>query len=141
MQSSPSTAWPHLNQMVSKPVVALGATAATGAVGAIAADGLSLPTALADLSAAGLLIVTVAFIIISLFRGWIVVKLHYETLLARAIAAEEANVKLSDALATLTATNSVQANAMEKNTAVGSTVEKVMSALQDARSHTAGGQT
>jgi hypothetical protein len=104
----------------------LGDFAAMGTVGAIAADGVALPTGLADLSMGGLLITLVAFMILSVFRGWIVVKLHYDTLLARCTAAEAAVTRLTE-------TNAVQARTIEKQTAVGDTVVRVMNSVQQAR--------
>lgn len=89
-------------------------------------EGFGIPTGLADLSVGGLLITLVALVIVSMFRGWIVVKLHYDTLLKR--------VELAEAtIVTLTATNAVQASTIEKQTAVGETVVRVMNAVQDAR--------
>lgn len=92
----------------------------------ISIDGIGIPTGLADMTATGLLITTVAFMIVSMFRGWIVVKLHYDAAIKRAEAAE-ANV------ITLTATNAVQAKTIEKQTAVGETVVRVMNSVQEAR--------
>lgn len=116
----------------------VGDYAAIGTVGAITVDSVGIPTGLADLGAWGLLITLVAFVIISIFRGWIVVKLHYDTLLQRAVAAETANIKLAETNAVLVNTNDVQARTIEKQTAVGDTVEKVMGAIQDARTSAGG---
>lgn len=104
----------------------VGDYAAIGTVGAITVESVGIPTGLADLSAAGLLITLVAFIILSVFRGWIVVKLHYDTLLKRCETAEAT-------VATLTETNAVQARTIEKQTAVGDTVVRVMNSVQEAR--------
>ena len=91
-----------------------------------------IPSGLADMGAYGLLVTLVAFVLIAIFRGWIVVKLHYDTLTTR--------VELAEAtVATLTATNSVQAQTIQRQTAVGETVVKVMTSVQDAR--TQGEQT
>lgn len=86
----------------------------------------TLPTGLADMSAYGLLVTLAAFMVISLFRGWIVVKLHYETLLKRCETAEAAVSRLIE-------TNAIQAATIEKNSAVGDTVIRVMGAIQTAR--------
>jgi hypothetical protein len=126
--------------MASKPVVALGATAAAVITGAIAIDGFTLQTGLIEAGPWALLVGFAAFVIMSIFRGWIIVKLHYDTLLERAKAAEAANVILAATNATLVNTNDVQARTIEKQTAVGDTVEKVMGAIQDARV-TAGGSS
>lgn len=104
----------------------VGDVAAIGTVGAISAESVGLPTGLADLSMGGLLITLVAFMMLSVFRGWIVVKLHYDTLLARCTAAEAAVTRLTE-------TNAVQARTIEKQTAVGDTVVRVMNSVQDAR--------
>lgn len=95
---------------------------------------------LAELGPWGLLLVVVAFVFTAIFRGWIIVKLHYDTLLARAVAAEEANTRLSETNSVLVNTNDVQARTIEKQTAVGDTVERVMGAIQNAR-ETAGGSS
>jgi hypothetical protein len=89
-------------------------------------EGIVLPTGLADMTSTGLLITLVAFVILSLFRGWIVVKIHYDTAVKRAETAEAT-------AATLTATNAVQAQTIEKQTAVGETVVRVMNSVQEAR--------
>lgn len=92
-----------------------------------------LPVGLIDAGPWGLLVAVVAFIFYGVFRGWIVPKPHYDTLMARTLAAEAANIKLSE-------TNAIQADTILKNTAVGDTVIRVMGAIQDAR-ETAGGTT
>lgn len=136
--SSQSTAWVNPRLMAAKPVVALGATAAAVVTAAIAVDGFTLQTGLVDAGPWALLVAFAAFVIMSIFRGWIIVKLHYDTLLERAIAAETANIKLAETNATLVNTNDVQARTIEKQTAVGDTVEKVMGAIQDARTAAGG---
>lgn len=128
--------------MKAKPV-AIGATTAAAAVVATVvstegAAGVTLNTNLYDAGPWAILVAVVAFTFLALFKGWIIVKLHYDTLLLRCEAAEAANVKLSERAALLTETNAVQARTIEKNAAVGETVNKVMSALQEARI-TAGG--
>jgi hypothetical protein len=94
-------------------------------------DGWVIPTGLAEVGPWGLLVGVVAFIFYGVFKGWIIPKPHYDTLLARALAAEAA-------LAKVTETNGVQADTILKNTAVGDTVIRVMGAIQDAR-ESAGG--
>lgn len=119
---------------MNKKVVAVGAVAATtiGTV-AVGGDGLTLNTGLYEAGPWALLVAVVAFMFFSLFKGWVIVKLHYDTLLQRALAAEAANEKLSERAAKLTETNAVQARVIEKNTAVGETVTRVMNAIQEAR--------
>lgn len=98
-----------------------------------AVEGITLPTGLAEMSSTGLLITLVAAVIISFFRGWIIPKIHYDTAVRRAETAEAT-------VATLTATNAVQAQTIEKQTAVGETVVRVMNSVQEARA-TAGEST
>jgi hypothetical protein len=92
----------------------------------IAVEGFGIPTNLIDAGPWGLLVGVVAFIFYGVFRGWIVPKPHYDTLMARTLAAEAALAKVTD-------TNGVLADANLKNTAVGDTVIRVMTAIQDAR--------
>jgi hypothetical protein len=89
-------------------------------------DGWVIPTGLVEVGPWGLLVGVVAFIFYGVFKGWIIPKPHYDTLMARALAAEAANERLSSNNADLT-------QAALKNTAVGDTVEKLIVALQDAR--------
>lgn len=106
----------------------------------ITIDGFGIPTGLIDAGPWGLLVGVVAFIFYGVFRGWIIPKPHYDALMARALAAEAANEKLSERAAKLTETNAVQASTIEKQTAVGDTVTRVMNAIQEARL-TAGGSS
>jgi hypothetical protein len=119
-------------------VVGGDTTAAAITTAARTIDGFTRQTGLVEAGPGALVVAFAAFVIMSIFRGWIVVKLHYDTLLERAKAAEAANVILAATNATLVNTNDVQARTIEKQTAVGDTVEKVMGAIQDARA-TAGG--
>lgn len=96
---------------------------------AIGIDGFGIPTNLIDAGPWGLLVGVVSFIFYGVFRGWIVPKPHYDTLMARTLAAEAALAKVTD-------TNGVLADANLKNTAVGDTVIRVMTAIQDARQDT-----
>jgi hypothetical protein len=115
-----------------------GAAQAGGLPAGVSIDGFSLPTGLIDAGPWGLLVGVVAFIFYGVFRGWIIPKPHYDTLMARALAAEAANEKLAENYTKLSETNQVQARTIEKQTAVGDTVAKVMGAIQEARL-TAGG--
>jgi hypothetical protein len=103
---------------------------AVGAMGVTGLGGFVLPTGLADAGPWALLVSVVAFIFYGVFRGWIVPKPHYDTLLERALAAEAALNKVTE-------TNGVQADTILKSTAVGDTVIRVMGAIQDAREKTA----
>lgn len=118
--------------MRTKPVVATGIVAA-GTTAVVATEGITLNTGLYEAGPWALLVGVVAFLFTGLFRGWVIVKLHYDTLITRCEAAEEANVKLSERAALLTETNAVQARTLEKNAAVGETVNRVMNAIQEAR--------
>lgn len=97
-------------------------------------ENLIIPVGLIDAGPWGLLVGVVAFIFLGVFRGWIIPKPHYDTLMARALAAEAANEKLQ-------LTNAVQAETILKNTAVGDTVIRVMGAIQDARQQSVGDTT
>ncbi|HEX9228846.1 MAG TPA: hypothetical protein VF885_19770 [Arthrobacter sp.] len=97
-----------------------------------------LPTGLIDAGPWGLLVSVVAFIFLGVFRGWIIPKPHYDTLMARALAAEAANEKLSERAAKLTETNSVQAHTIDTQAAVGDTVTKLVEAIQSSRAPTGG---
>jgi hypothetical protein len=99
----------------------------------ITVDGFGIPTHLVDAGPWGLLVGVVAFIFYGVFRGWIIPKPHYDTLMARALAAEAAIEKLTENYSKLAETNQVQAQTIEKQTAVGDTVAKVMGAIQQAR--------
>lgn len=117
--------------MASKVVNTLGVFTTITVVAAVVLNGSPIPTGLIDAGPWGLLVGVVAFVFLGIFRGWIIPRPHYDTLMARAIAAEAANTKLAE-------TNAVQAETILKNTAVGDTVIKVMGAIQDAR-ESAGG--
>lgn len=119
--------------MRTKPVIATGIVAAAGTAAVVATEGITLNTGLYDAGPWALLVGVVAFLFTGLFRGWVIVKLHYDTLVTRCEAAEAANVKLSERAALLTETNAVQARTLEKNAAVGETVNRVMNAIQEAR--------
>lgn len=108
--------------------------AAVGGAGATAVtDGFIINTNLHEAGPWALLVGVVAFMVFGLFKGWVVVKLHYDTLLQRAIAAEQANEKLSERAAKLTETNAVLAGTIEKQSAASDTVTRVMHAIQEAR--------
>lgn len=92
-----------------------------------------IPTGLVEVGPWGLLVGVVAFIFYGVFKGWIIPKPHYDTLMARALAAEAANEKLSERAAKLTETNAVQASTIDKQAAASDTITRVMSAIQEAR--------
>ena len=102
-------------------------------------DSFTLPTNLVDAGPWGLLVSVVAFIFYGVFRGWIIPKPHYDTLMARALAAEAANERLSERAGKLTETNSVLARASANNAAVGDTVTKLVDAIQAPRATVSGG--
>ena len=129
--------------MERRKVAALGGTAALGlAVGGISLDGVQVN--LGEVTIVTLLVIAlialVVFMIISLVKGWVIVKMHYDTILARAQAAESANERLSDRQMILTQTNQTLVAAVEKNMATGDTVTKLVHSIQDARAD-AGGTT
>lgn len=86
---------------------------------------LGVPPGIAEMSTGGLLILVVATVIVALLRGWLVPKVHYDTVVA--LMNEWRTTALQ-----VTETNSVQARTIEKQTAVGETVVRVMSTVQDA---------
>lgn len=116
-------------------MVSLGALTAAGVAVSTDIDpsGITLNTGLYEAGPWALLVGVVAFMMMALFKGWVIVKLHYDTLLARCEAAEAANAKLSDRALLLTETNAVQARTIEANAAVGETTNRVMAAIQEAR--------
>ncbi|BCW79015.1 hypothetical protein [Arthrobacter sp. NicSoilC5] len=89
-------------------------------------DGWIIPTGLVEVGPWGLLVGVVAFIFYGVFKGWIIPKPHYDTLMARALAAEASNEKLLQ-------NNSDLTQAAVRNTAVGDTVEKLVTAIQETR--------
>jgi hypothetical protein len=136
---SPSTAWVIQIKAGTKAVGALGATTALGLGAATASfEGFTIPTGLIEVGPWGLLIGVVAFIFYGVFRGWIIPKPHYDTLMARAIAAEDVNSKMAERLMKLTETNSVQARTIDTQAAVGDTVTKLVDAIQSSRAPSGG---
>lgn len=129
---SPTTAPAAQIKRGAKAVGALGAVAALGAA-SISAEGFTLPTGLIEVGPWGLLVSVVAFIFYGVFRGWIIPKPHYDTLMARALAAEDVNEKMAERLMKLTETNSVQARTIDTQAQVGTTVTKLVDAIQGSR--------
>lgn len=122
-------------------MVVTGAIAAPITVAVVDTTGFTINAGLSEAGPWALLVAVVAFVFTAIFRGWIIVKLHYDTLVSRAVAAEEANTRLSETNAVLVNTNDVQARTIEKQTAIGDTVERVMGAIQNARETTSGGSS
>lgn len=116
-------------------VAGAGAVLAVGT--AVSVDGFTIPTGLHEAGPWALLVGVVAFIFYGVFRGWIIPKPHYDTLMARALAAEDVNDKMAERLMKLTETNSVQARTIDTQAAVGDTVTKLVDAIQSSR--TSGG--
>jgi hypothetical protein len=85
------------------------------------------------MTAGGLLITLTALVIISFFRGWIHPKSAVDFLQKRIETQDGIISTQAGHISTLTATNSVQAQTIDKQTAVGDTVVKVMSSVQAAR--------
>ena len=112
--------------MANKVMTALGVVAGGAVAGAVTLDGMTIPTGLIDAGPWALLVGVVAFIFYGVFKGWIIPKPHYDTLMARALAAEESNK-------TLMANNTDLTQAALKNTIVGDTVERLVTAIQDTR--------
>lgn len=114
------------------------AAAGVTVVGATTLEGFGIPTGLHEAGPWALLVGVVAFIFYGVFKGWIIPKPHYDTLMARALAAEASNEKLSERAAKLTETNAVLARATDTQAAVGETVNRLVNAIQDARATTGG---
>jgi hypothetical protein len=89
-------------------------------------EALGIPTGLADLGAGALLVTFVATVLLAIFTGRLVVKMHYEAAVKRAEAAEAA-------LATVTANNTTLTQAVLKSTVTAETMDKLLAGLQDAR--------
>lgn len=85
-----------------------------------------IPLSLADMSGWGLLVVLVAINFIGLFRGWVVPKSFYDLLVKRADHLEATVDNQRETIA-------LQAKTIDKQTAIGNTVVRVMSSVQDAR--------
>lgn len=116
-----------------KQVAALGVVATAAVTTVVETGGFTINTALYEAGPWALLVGVVTVMFFALFKGWVIVKLHYDTLLLRCEAAEAANAKLSDRAMLLTETNAVQARTIEKTAAVGETTTRVMTAIQEAR--------
>lgn len=121
------------NTKRTKAVTTLGVTAGVGIAAVTDTAGFTINTGLYEAGPWALLVGVVGVMFFALFKGWVIVKLHYDTLLERCEAAEAANVKLSERAALLTETNAVQARTIEKTAAVGETTSRVMTAIQEAR--------
>lgn len=92
----------------------------------ISAEGLSIgvPLGITEMGPWALLILVVALVLTSLFRGWIIPKIHYDFIVKRSEAQQGTIEKQSETI-------SVQARTIDKQTAVGDTVVRVMTAVQD----------
>jgi hypothetical protein len=107
-------------------VAVLGAGAALAVGAEVAIGEVTIPTGLHEAGPWALLVGVVAFIFYGVFRGWIIPKPHYDTLMARALAAEASNKQLL-------ANNTDLSQAALKATVVGETVEKLVHAIQEPR--------
>lgn len=87
--------------------------------------GLGVPLGITDMGPWALLILVVSLLITSMFKGWIIPKIHYEYIVKR-------SESLQGTVDALTSTNSVQARTIDKQTAVGDTVVRVMTSVQEA---------
>ncbi|QWY82777.1 hypothetical protein PP641_gp037 [Arthrobacter phage SilentRX] len=86
---------------------------------------IGLPLGITDMGPWALLILVVALVLTSLFRGWIIPKIHYDFIVKRSEAQQGTIEKQSETI-------SVQARTIDKQTAVGDTVVRVMTAVQDS---------
>lgn len=85
-----------------------------------------IPLGLADLSGWGLLVLLVALNVVGLFRGWVVPKPFYDLQVTRCD-------KLETTVDTQRETINTLSEAVNKQSAVGNTVVRVVSSMQDAR--------
>lgn len=85
---------------------------------------LGLPLGITDMGPWALLILVVALNLTALFRGWIIPKIHYDFIVKRSEAQQGTIEKQSETI-------SVQARTIDKQTAVGETVVRVMSGVQE----------
>lgn len=106
------------------PVFELGGTdVSTGAT--VAVDGVGFPLGITEMGPWALLILVVAAVFMALMRGWIIPKIHYDFVVKKSEAQQGTIEKQADTI-------SVQARTIDKQTAVGDTVVKVMTAVQDS---------
>lgn len=111
--------------MVRRLVGALGIAGALALAGEVAVDGMVLPIGITELGPWALLILLVTLNITSLFKGWIIPKIHYDFIVTRSEAQQGTIEKQAETI-------SVQARTIDKQTAVGDTVVRVMSSVQEA---------
>lgn len=107
----------------------------TGALypGDITIDGVGVPLSLAEMTPTGLLIIFIATVLLGIFTGRLVVKMHYDAAVKRAEAAEATVATLTATNTTLTANNAKLAEAIIQTGAVGDSMEKLINGLQQAR--------
>lgn len=87
-------------------------------------EGLAIPLGVANLSAVGLLIVLITFFILSIVRGWIVMKFQVDDIIESKQHYRAASEKKDETIATLSRT-------IQDQYVVGETVKRVMSAIQE----------
>lgn len=94
---------------------------------AVAVDGLGFgfPLGITELGPWALLILVVTVFLMSLLKGWVIPKIHYDYIVKRSEAQQGTIEKQSETI-------SVQARTIDKQTAVGDTVVRVMSSVQEA---------
>lgn len=88
-------------------------------------DGLGIPIGITGLGPWALLILVVAAAFMALLKGWLIPKIHYDFVVRKAEAQQGTIEKQSETI-------SVQARTIDKQTAVGDTVVRVMSSVQEA---------
>lgn len=84
-----------------------------------------IPIAITELGPGALLILVVALFILAFVRGWIIPKVHYDFVVKKSEIQQGTIEKQSETI-------SVQARTIDKQTAVGDTVVRVMSSVQEA---------
>lgn len=93
----------------------------------VTVDGITVPMGITEMGPYALLVLLVATVVLALMRGWLIAKIHYDYIVKR-------SEELQGTVDTLTGTNAVQARTIDKQTAVGDTVVRVMTSVQDAAS-------
>lgn len=82
-----------------------------------------VPIGVANLSAVGLLFVVITLLVVSLMKGWLIPRAHYDTIVALFNAQKTTTDRLLEV-------NHTQARAVERQLAVGESVEKIVDAIQ-----------
>lgn len=91
----------------------------------VVVEGLGFPLGVTEMGPWALLILVVTTTFMALLKGWLIPKIHYDFIVKRSEAQQGTIEKQSETI-------SVQARTIDKQTAVGDTVVRVMSSVQEA---------